>query len=97
MPRLTPKLPRTTAKKSHSRPEYAAVGETLRAYRLEAQLTQMDLATRLGRSQNFISQAETGQKRLDALQLLDWSRACGHTLKDFGGAVEDRLAQAGER
>lgn len=91
MPRLTPKPPRTTAKKSHARPEYAAVGETLRAFRLEAELTQMDLAALLGRSQNYVSQAETGQKRLDALQLLDWSRACGHSLQEFGRAVEDRL------
>jgi hypothetical protein len=71
MPRLTPKPPRTTAKKSHSRPEYVAVGETLRAYRLEAGLTQTDLAASLVRSQNYVSQAETGQKRLDALQLMD--------------------------
>lgn len=92
MHRLPPKPPQTTARKSHSRPEYAVIGETLRAYRVTAGLTQVDLAERLGRSQNFISQAETGQKRLDGLQLLDWSHACGHTLQDFGRAVESQLA-----
>ncbi|MDF3982148.1 helix-turn-helix transcriptional regulator [Luteibacter sp. PPL554] len=95
MPRLTPKPPSTSAKKSHTRPEYALIGETLRLYRVEAGLTQVDLAQRLGRSQNYISQGETGQKRLDALQLLDWSRACGHTLEEFGATVEERLATAG--
>jgi transcriptional regulator with XRE-family HTH domain len=91
MSRLPPKPPKTTAKKSHARPEYAVIGETLRAFRVEAGLTQVDLASRLGRSQNYVSQAETGQKRLDGLQLLDWSRACGHTLRDFGAAVEEKL------
>lgn len=88
MSRLPPKPPRTTAKKSHARPEYAVIGETLRAFRVEAGLTQVDLAGRLGRSQNYVSQAETGQKRLDGLQLLDWSRACGQTLEIFARRVE---------
>lgn len=91
MQRVPPKPSKTTAKKSHARPEYAAIGETLRAFRVRAGMTQVDLAEKLGRSQNFVSQAETAQKRLDGLQLLDWSRACGHTLAEFGEAVEDRL------
>ena len=96
MHRLPPKPPQTTARKSHSRPEYAVIGETLRAYRVTAGLTQVNLAKLLVRSQNFISQAETGQKRLDGLQLLDWSHACGHTLQAFGKAVEGQLAALGK-
>lgn len=88
MQRLPPKPPKTTAKKSHARPEYAVIGRTLRAFRVEAGFTQVDLAAKLGRSQNYVSQAETGQKRLDGLQLLDWSRVCGHSLGDFGSAVD---------
>jgi transcriptional regulator with XRE-family HTH domain len=93
MQRLPPKPPKTTAKKSHTRPEYAVIGATLRQFRVGAGLTQVDLAAELGRSQNYVSQAETGQKRLDGLQLLDWSRACGRSLKDFGATVEAGLAE----
>jgi transcriptional regulator with XRE-family HTH domain len=60
---------------------------------VEAGLTQVDLAAKLGRSQNYVSQAETGQKRLDGLQLMDWSKVCGHSLADFGHAV-DALVKA---
>lgn len=95
MQRLKPKPTQKTAKKSQYRPDYKAVGWALRTFRLDAELTQTDLAQRLGRSQNYVSQAETGLKRLDGLQLLDWAHACGHTLADFGQAVEDRLQSPG--
>ena len=88
MKRLKPKTPGKTAQKSQYRPEYRPVFDTLRELRLEAGLTQIDLAERLGRSQNFVSQAELGYKRLDGLQLWDWSHACGSNLEQFGRAVE---------
>lgn len=94
MQRPPPKPPKTTAKKSHARPEYAVIGQTLRAFRVEVGLTQVDLAAKLGRSQNYVSQAETGQKRLDGLQLRDWSQVCGHDLASFGAAVEATIATA---
>jgi transcriptional regulator with XRE-family HTH domain len=86
--RLKPKAPSRTAQKSHYRPEYRAIFETLRETRIEAGLTQIDLAGKLGRSQNFVSQAELGYKRLDGLQLWDWMRACGSDMQQFGQAVE---------
>lgn len=88
MKRLKPKPPRKTAQKSHYRAEYKAIYETLREVRLEAGLTQTDLAEQLGRSQNFVSQAELGYKRLDGLQLWDWTHACGRDMEQFGRAVE---------
>jgi transcriptional regulator with XRE-family HTH domain len=88
MKRLKPKAPNRVAQKSHYRAEYRAIFETLRATRLEAGLTQIDLAERLGRSQNFASQAELGYKRLDGLQLWDWMHACGSDMEQFGRAVE---------
>jgi transcriptional regulator with XRE-family HTH domain len=86
--RLKPKAPSRVAQKSHYRAEYRAIFETLRETRLEAGLTQIDLAERLGRSQNFVSQAELGYKRLDGLQLWDWMHACGSDMEQFGRAVE---------
>jgi len=92
--RLKPKAPSKTAQKSHYRAEYKAIYETLREMRLEAGLTQIDLAERLGRSQNFVSQAELGYKRLDGLQLWDWTHACGSDMEQFGKAVEAGIRQA---
>lgn len=88
MKRLKPKAPSRVAQKSQYRAEYRAIFETLRATRLEAGLTQIDLAEQLRRSQNFVSQAELGYKRLDGLQLWDWMHACGSDMEQFGRAVE---------
>ena len=97
MKRLKPKAPSRAAQKSHYRAEYRAIFETLRGTRLEASLTQIDLAERLGRSQNYVSQAELGYKRLDGLQLWDWMHACGSDMEQFGRTVEAgvRTAQQG--
>jgi transcriptional regulator with XRE-family HTH domain len=92
--RLKPKAPSKTAQKSHYRAEYKAIHETLREMRLEAALTQIDLAECLGRSQNFVSQAELGYKRLDGLQLWDWTHACGSDMEQFGKAVEAGIHEA---
>ncbi|GLQ95150.1 helix-turn-helix domain-containing protein [Dyella acidisoli] len=97
MKRLKPKAPSRVAQKSQYRAEYRAIFETLRETRLEAGLTQIDLAERLGRSQNYVSQAELGYKRLDGLQLWDWMHACSSDMEQFGRAVEAgvKVAQQG--
>ena len=41
----------------------------LRAARLEAGLTQEEVAGRLGRSQTFVSRSETGERRVDVIEL----------------------------
>lgn len=94
MKRLKPKAPSRVAQKSHYRAEYRAIFETLRGTRLEAGLTQIDLAERLGRSQNFVSQAELGYKRLDGLQLWDWMHECNSDMEKFGRAVETGVRAA---
>jgi transcriptional regulator with XRE-family HTH domain len=43
--------------------------QLLRAVRLEADLTQMDLATRLQKPQSFVSKYESGERRLDLIEL----------------------------
>jgi transcriptional regulator with XRE-family HTH domain len=92
--RLKPKAPSRVAQKSHYRAEYRAIFETLRETRLEAGLTQIDLAGRLGRSQNFVSQAELGYKRLDGLQLWDWMHACGTDMEQLGRVIEAAIREA---
>ena len=77
--------------KSIYRPENQAFLSTLRGLRTKANLTQADLAQRLGRSQNFVTAAERGVTRLDGLQLRDWCVACGVDLVTWAKAVEKAL------
>ena len=55
--------------------------EALRAFivekRKKAGLTQSELATRLGRYQSFIANIESGQRRIDVVELLDIAAAVG--------------------
>lgn len=58
---------RTVAHKSVHRPDNQAVLDSLRELREDADLLQSELAERLGRPQSFVSSAERGVIRLDAL------------------------------
>jgi len=53
----------------------------LRETRIEAGLTQMELAVRIERDQTFVSKYESGQRRLDALELREICQAIGMTLE----------------
>lgn len=55
-----------------------------------ADLLQTELAERLDRSQSYVSSAERGLVRLDAIQLADWAEACGSTLTELAKAIEAR-------
>jgi transcriptional regulator with XRE-family HTH domain len=89
MPR-TPRPKAQPAPKSLHRPEYAAVLETLQKLREDADLLQSELGKKLGRTQSYVSMAERGAIRLDALQLQDWCIACGSTLSAFAKKLEHR-------
>ncbi len=49
--------------------EYAYFVEKLRKARLEAGLTQVQVAKKLGRPQSHISNVESGQQRIDIVEL----------------------------
>lgn len=55
--------------------------EALRAFLVErrkkAGLTQTDVAEKLGRHQSFIATVESGQRRIDVVELLDLAVAIG--------------------
>ena len=57
--------------------------ELLRNFRLEAGLTQTALASRLRRPQSFVSKIETGERRLDLVELAEYCRALRVPLRDF--------------
>jgi len=43
--------------------------------RKEADLTQVEVASRLGRPQSFVSKYENGERRLDVVEFLDVAKA----------------------
>jgi transcriptional regulator with XRE-family HTH domain len=67
---------------------YKIVGACLAAARRQANITQQELAARLGKPQSFVSEYERGQRRVDVVELLVISRALGvDPLKPFAEIV----------
>lgn len=55
----------------------------LRGLRVDAGLTQTELASRLSRDQTFISKYESGERRLDVLELREVCQAIGTEFVTF--------------
>lgn len=55
----------------------------LRQIRLDAGLRQVDLADRLGQSQSFVSKYESGERRLDLIELRQICEAVEISLSEF--------------
>lgn len=49
--------------------KYEGLLDKLKAARVEAGLSQEEVAARLGRSQSFVSRSETGERRIDVVEL----------------------------
>ena len=56
---------------------YQVVGAALAAARKRANITQVELAARLGKPQSVISAIEAGQRRLDVVEFLVIVRTLG--------------------
>ena len=63
----------------------------LRDIRLDAGLTQSELASRLGTDQTFISKYESGERRLDILELRAACRAIGTDFVAFIRKLDKEL------
>lgn len=57
--------------------QYKRIGTRLAAERKRLGITQVDLATRLGKPQSFVSAYESGQRRLDLVEFLRLANALG--------------------
>jgi transcriptional regulator with XRE-family HTH domain len=64
----------------------------LRQVRTEAGLTQEELARRLARPQSFVSKYETGERRLDVLELREVCRALELSLAEFVERLESAVS-----
>lgn len=61
----------------------------LRAARVALGLTQGEVGRRLGRSDQFVSKCETGDRRIDPIDLLRFARLYGRSVASFLPALPD--------
>lgn len=58
-------------------PRHEALRTFLIESRKNADLTQTDVAKKLGRHQSFVANVEGGQRRVDVVEFLDFAEAIG--------------------
>jgi transcriptional regulator with XRE-family HTH domain len=64
-------------------PRYQQFLARLKAARLEAGLTQEQVAKKLGKPQSFISKCESGERRVDAVEFVDFAHLYKKALDSF--------------
>lgn len=74
------------AQSTHN-PDYRLFLAVLRAAREGADVSQVELARRLGNTQTFVSKCERGERRLDVVELVEFAEALDisptHLLGEF--------------
>jgi transcriptional regulator with XRE-family HTH domain len=58
-------------------PKHEALRRFVIEKRKKAKLRQVDVARRLGRYQSYITNIETGQRRIDVVELVELAKAIG--------------------
>jgi transcriptional regulator with XRE-family HTH domain len=75
--------------KSISSTTHSNLAKLLAQARVEAGLTQNELASRLARTQSYISKYECGERRLDVSELIKISKAMGVRASIMVRQIED--------
>lgn len=73
--------------RSRSSPRYAQLAQLLVKAREAAGLTQVELAARLRRPQSFVSKVESGERRLDVIELLEIADGIGCRVEEIVAAL----------
>ena len=81
-------------KKTLNKKEYKILLEQLYRLRLGSGLRQSDLADKLLVPQSFISKIESGERRIDLIELREICIALGSNLKDFINEFEKALNES---
>lgn len=68
--------------------------EILKEKRMSSAIKQADLAKRLGRYQSFVSKYESGERRLDVIELRLVCKELGTTIDEILSEVDKRLKRA---
>jgi transcriptional regulator with XRE-family HTH domain len=63
--------------------QYRAFLRRLRQARQDAGLTQEEVASRLGKPQSFVSKCESGERRVDVIELVRFASIYGKPLEFF--------------
>ena len=74
--------------------QHRTLCELLRELRIEAKLTQVQMAEAIDEPQSMVSRVEVGQRRLDILELRQWLAALDMSLPVFVRKLESRLSTA---
>jgi transcriptional regulator with XRE-family HTH domain len=69
-------------KSQHTR-KYRRLLQSLREARRRAQLTQLDVAAKLGTYDSYVSKCESGERRIDIVELAEFCRLYRLTLPEF--------------
>lgn len=88
---LYPALQGKVIDKSVFTEEYEVFLRLLRETRQEAQITQREMAKRLNHHQAFVSRSETGERRLDVIELRVLCKAMGVPFRKFIDRLEAEL------
>ena len=83
--------------KSLHTPGYRLFCKLLRESRQDAEVSQTELARRLGVGQDFVSKCERGVRRLDAVELREWCFALGIPLSEFIDELDHKLPKLKHR
>lgn len=67
--------------------------ELLKEFRMAKNLSQTDVAARLGRPQSYVSKYETGERRLDFAETVFVCDALGIGIEKFAATVSSKLAK----
>ncbi|HGM6329444.1 TPA: helix-turn-helix domain-containing protein [Stenotrophomonas maltophilia] len=79
------------AQSTHNR-DYQLLLAVLKAARKRARVTQIELAERLGNTQTFVSKCERGERRIDAVELVEFAEAMGVDPQEL---LDEYLTQRG--
>jgi transcriptional regulator with XRE-family HTH domain len=71
--------------------EREKLAKLLRELRTEAGLRQIDLAEKLGEPQSYVSKYESGEQRLDIIEVRTICKAFGLTLAEFVERFERQI------
>lgn len=74
------------------KPEHAVLLTLLKKHRKAAGLTQVQCSKALGRPQSFMSDVESGTRRLDIVQLRDLCKVLGIGLQDLIAEFEKSVS-----
>jgi transcriptional regulator with XRE-family HTH domain len=64
-------------------PRYQDLIQKLMELRESKNVTQVELAQRLGKPQSYVSKVEILERRLDVIELMDWLNALNTDLSSF--------------